>query len=69
MTRSDRIVHDALVATGLPYTIEPGARHRKIKVAGRLAGILPRSPTKDSDLRPALNVASQIKRLAREINQ
>ncbi len=49
--------------TGLPYEIEQGKRHLKIKVAGRLVGILPRDgKTSGGDQRSMKNLVSQIRR-------
>lgn len=55
-----------LKETGLPYSIEKGSRHRKIKPAGRLVGIYPMGGKGDHK-RAALNIRSQIRRAAREL--
>jgi hypothetical protein len=59
-------ISEALEATGLPYAIEQGARHLKIKVAGRLVGIAPRRLSGECR-HSELNVVSQIRRAASEI--
>ena len=55
-------VRVALEATGLPYDFEPGGHHMKIKLAGRLVGILPMAGGTETDRRTVLNVVSQIRR-------
>lgn len=55
-----------LQETGLPYSIETGSRHRKIKLAGRLVGIYPMGG-KGTHKRAALNIRAQIRRAAKEI--
>lgn len=58
-------IRSALEATGLPWSLEPGGKHIKIKVNGRLVGILPRGSARDRD-RANLNTIAQIKRTARK---
>jgi hypothetical protein len=61
-------IRDALEETQLPWTLEIGGKHWKIKLAGRFVGILPKSKKMhDADLRPTLTTISQIRRVAREI--
>lgn len=62
-------VREALEETGLPWDVEAGSRHLKIKVSGRLAGILPRSKFNSSHSRSLLNTVSQIRNVAREIKE
>lgn len=54
--------------TGLPYEIELGGRHAKIKLAGRLVGILPKGSGNEMHSRSLLNTISQVRRMARELN-
>jgi hypothetical protein len=54
-------VEQALEETGLPWEIEEGSRHRKIKVAGRLVGILPHK-ARGQGGRGQRNVIAQIRR-------
>lgn len=62
------VVREALDATGLPWTLEDGSRHTKIKLAGRLVGILNRQERDVGRGRKAqLNTVRQIKAMAREI--
>jgi hypothetical protein len=61
-------IRDALEKTQLPWSLELGSKHWKIKLAGRFVGILPKSKKMhDADLRPTLNTISKIRRTAREI--
>ena len=58
-----------LDATGLPYTLERGTRHLKIKLCGYLVGIIPmKGKDNVGDRRTYLNVRSQIRRKAKEIS-
>ena len=59
-------IRDALIGTGLPWDITPGARHHKITLAGRLVGIAPLNG-RDAGPRALKNVVAQIRRAAREI--
>lgn len=63
----EKRVEDALNATGLPWNVELGGKHIKIKLQGRLVAIQPRGPIKEQKNRATLNIISQIKRAAREI--
>ena len=56
-------IKDTLDRCGAPYSLESGARHIKIVVGGRLAGILPYRDGR-SDSRATLNTMAQIKRAA-----
>lgn len=57
----------ALDETGLPYEIERGGRHAKIKLAGRLVGILPKGSGNEAHSRSLMNTISQVRRMAREL--
>jgi hypothetical protein len=59
---------EELAASGVPYEIENGARHYKIKVGGRLCGILPRSG-RGSTNRGILNVMAQVRRAIQEYKE
>jgi len=54
----------ALEETGLPWGVELGGRHWKLRVNGRLAGILPRSGVNESDPRALKNTIAQVRRCA-----
>jgi hypothetical protein len=62
-----REVREALDVTGLPWELEEGSKHWKIKVKGRLAGILPKGPISQKNKPAILNTVSQVRRLARQI--
>jgi hypothetical protein len=59
----------ALDATGLPWAMEKGGKHYKIRVAGRLAGVYPRGKHSECDRRAVLNTVTQIRRIAKEIKR
>lgn len=54
----------ALEATGLPWALEQGSRHRKLRVAGRFIAILPSGKCHAND-RATRNVIAHIRRAAR----
>lgn len=56
----------ALEQTGLPWELVNGSRHTHIRVAGRLAGILPRG-SGSVDQRAVKNCITQIRRKASEV--
>lgn len=56
----------ALEATGLPWEIEDGHGHVKIKLAGHLVGVMRRNKA-GHNKRAEMNVVSQIKRKAAEL--
>lgn len=60
------VIEDALVATGLPWSLEPGKKHIHIRLAGRLVGILPKGRKKGDFLsnRANLNIVSQVRHMA-----
>ena len=70
MKIDDRI-KDALEATGLPWSADYGSKHIKVKVAGRLACVLPvgASARRGSINRSQLNSISQIKAIARSMKE
>lgn len=57
----------ALDATGLPWAMETGGKHYKIKVAGRLAGVYPKGGHNSADKRSLANTVAQIRRVAKEV--
>lgn len=61
-------VQQALDETGLPYTIEEGTRHLKIKVAGHLVGVLPHK-IRNQGGRGQRNVIAQIRRAGNAIHR
>lgn len=60
--RLPKPVQDALDDLGRPYEVEQGKRHRKIKVEGRLVGIVPMRPCDTDNDRATKNVVAQIRR-------
>lgn len=60
--RLPKQVQQALDDTGLPYAVEPGKRHRKIRVEGRLVGILPMHTHDADNGRACKNIVAQIRR-------
>jgi hypothetical protein len=59
---------DEATTAGLHYALEDGGKHYKIRIAGRLAGIIPKgTASKDAaDRRPLLNMRAQIRRIINE---
>lgn len=55
-------IQAALDETGLPYEIESGKRHRKIRLNGRFVGVVPHSKGSSDCRRAELNIVSQIRR-------
>ena len=61
----DRVVK-TLEETGLPWGIEQGRGHLKIKLAGHLVGVMT-AGSKPADTRAEKNVIAQIRRKAAEL--
>lgn len=60
-----------LDATGLPWRIEEGKKHLKLRLGRRMVGILPikgKRGDMSQDRRAYLNVRSQIRRAASELH-
>lgn len=67
--KAQKQIEADLRATGLPWTIEPGTCHLKIRLCGYLVGILPKKGVDNvGDRRSYLNIRSQIRRKAKEIS-
>jgi len=63
-------IREALESCGKPYDLVRGTRHIKIKVDGRLAGILPHDGLGNSaDYRKMKNIIAQVRRTARGVYQ
>jgi len=58
----------ALDETGLPWQVETGHGHKKIRLCNRLVGVMSHSQ-KGTNRREMMNVIGQIKRAAREIGK
>lgn len=62
-------VLDEATASGLQYTVEDGGKHYKVRVAGKLAAILPKGKSikSESDRRAILNMRAQMRRVINEV--
>ncbi len=60
-------LREALVKTGLPWEIESGKKHNKVKLAGRLVAVYPHGKKQESEKRALLNTISQVRHAAQEI--
>lgn len=60
-------LREALERTGLPWDVEMGKKHNKVKLAGRLVAVYPHGKKQDSDRRALLNTISQVRHAAQEI--
>lgn len=62
-------VLDEAAQAGLPYTLEDGGKHYKVRVAGKLAAILPKGKSLkcESDRRALLNMRAQVRRVINEV--
>lgn len=58
----------ALDETGLPWQVETGKGHKKIRLCGRLVGVMSTNQTGTSS-REMMNVICQIKRAAKEMRK
>lgn len=67
MLKLDKNIQAALDATGLPWTVETGGKHYKIRLAGRLVGVF----SKGKNAQPShsiQNTISNIRRLYKELS-
>ena len=62
------VLKDELEKTGLPYRIERGKKHCKIFLSDRMVGIYHPGKSDSHAGRGGLNVRSNIRRLARQLN-
>ena len=62
-------VLDEAAQAGLEYTIEDGGKHYKVRVAGKLAAILPKGKglKNETDRRALLNMRAQMRRVINEV--
>ena len=62
-------VLDEVTEAGLQYTIEDGSKHFKVRVAGKLAAILPKGKAlrAETDRRVLLNMRAQMRRVINEV--
>ena len=54
---------------GYPWDIENGKKHQKVRVAGRLAAILPHGKQSNRTLVPLKNTIAQVRRIVRELEE
>lgn len=64
--RAPKVIVAELQRTGLPYSLEPGSKHIRIKLRDKLVGIYPLNG-RAKEGRAMKNVISQIRRAAREL--
>lgn len=60
-------LREALAKTGLPWEIENGKKHNKIKLAGKLVGVYPHGKANGDHKRSLLNTITQVRRAAQEL--
>lgn len=60
-------MREALDQTGLPWMVEAGKKHNKVKLAGRLVAVYPHGKEQTAYKRALLNSISQIRRAAQEL--
>ncbi|CAB5187345.1 hypothetical protein UFOVP166_35 [uncultured Caudovirales phage] len=57
-------IEKAMKATGLPWSVEVGGRHLKLRLNGRFVGICPKGRITDGPGHATKNIVAQIKRAA-----
>lgn len=62
-------LREALDKTGLPWNIEEGSKHRKVKLGGMLVGVLPHGKQQEAHKRSLLNTLTQVRLAARKIKE
>ena len=60
-------LREALDMTGLPWEVETGKKHYKVKLAGRLVAVYPHVKAQERYKRALLNTITQVRRTAREL--
>ena len=65
-SKIEREIATLLAASGVPGEIEPGPRHRKIRIAGKLAGILPGGRLSDEGGPAYHKTLAQVRRAIRQ---
>lgn len=63
MKRAPKLIVAELQRTGLPYSLEPGSKHVRIKLCDKLVGIYPLTG-RAKEGRAMKNIISQIRRAA-----
>ncbi len=60
-------LREALTKTGLPWEVENGKKHNKVKLAGKLVCVYPHGKPRDVNRRALLNTITQVRNAAREL--
>lgn len=60
-------LREALDKTGLPWDVEAGKKHYKVKLAGRLVAVYPHGKAQERYRRALLNTITQVRRTAQEL--
>lgn len=60
-------LREALDGTGLPWEVEVGKKHYKVKLAGRLVAVYPHGKAQERYRRALLNTITQVRHTAREL--
>ena len=62
-------LREALENTGLPWEVEDGSKHYKVKLCGRLVAVYPLGKARDHNKRALLNTITQVRLAARQIKE
>jgi hypothetical protein len=62
-------LREALDKTGLPWEIELGSKHHKVKLCGKLVAVFPRGKKHEAEKRSLLNTISQVRNAARQLKE
>jgi hypothetical protein len=62
-------LREALDRTGLPWELEEGTKHNKVKLVGHLVGIYPKGRKREAHRRALLNTITQVRNAARQIKE
>ena len=65
--RLDPKVRKTLEETSLPWVVETGSKHFKVRLGGRLVGVYPHGKKTEASKHANSNLIANIKRLAREL--
>lgn len=63
--RIHKRIRQALDDTGLPWTIESGSKHFKVRLDGRLVAIYPQGTVREASPNDVRNTVANIRRAAR----
>lgn len=63
----DKRLKAELDKTGLPWLVETGGIHFKVKLAGRLVCVFPKGKKQEGNKRVVLNTIAQVRRTAKEV--